>query len=147
MEYRSSTPEDIATIFRNLSLRVTDQYSAAGFNIDAAKDEVLMSLKEGRSHTFWKDGKPIAIIAWREQNDVAEIAFAAHESFFSRSTVRFCKKHIRRVQALCGNVPVDSYSWSDRPEIIKWFKVLGLNERERRNGFIVFELPAPGAQA
>jgi hypothetical protein len=140
MEYRTATAADLATIFRDLSLRMTDQYSAAGLNIEDAKDEFLMSLREGRAHTLLDDGNPVAIIAWQEIGHAAQTAFAAHESFFSRSTVRFCKSHIRRIQALCGNLPIDSYSWSDRPEVAKWFRILGFRERERRSGFIVYEL-------
>jgi hypothetical protein len=87
-----------------------------------------------------EDGRPVALIAWREVDHAAQTAFAAHESFFSRSTVRFCKKHIRRIQALCGNLPIHSYSWSDRPEVVKWFRVLGFKEGERGQGYIVFEL-------
>ena len=90
--------------------------------------------------TVLDDGKPVAIIAWREVGDVAQTAFAAHENFFTRSTIRFCKQHIRRIQALCGNLPIDSYSWSSRPEVAKWFRVLGFRERERGIGFTIFEL-------
>lgn len=140
MDYRTATTADLAAIFRELSLRIADQYTSAGLNIEEAKDEFLMSLKEGRAHTLLNGGKPVAIIAWREVGDAAQTAFAAHKSFFSRPTVRFCKKHIRRIQALCGNLPIDSYSWSDRPEVAKWFRVLGFRERERGNGFTVFEL-------
>jgi hypothetical protein len=143
MEYRTATPADLAAIFRNLSVRIADQYSVAGLNIEDAKDEFLMSLKEGRAHTLLKDGNPVAIIAWREIGDAAQTAFAAHESFFSPQTVRFCKRHIRRIQLLCGNLPIDSYSWSERPEVVKWFHVLGFRQKERENGLIVYEL-APG---
>jgi hypothetical protein len=87
-----------------------------------------------------QDGKPVAIVAWREIGHAAQTAFAAHDSFFSRLSVRFCKQHIRRIQALCGNLPIDSYSWSDRPEVAKWFRILGFRERERGNGYTIFEL-------
>ncbi|MGN6305965.1 MAG: hypothetical protein ACTHNH_14180, partial [Mesorhizobium sp.] len=98
MDYRTATSLDLAAIFRDLSLRMADQYSAAGLNIEEAKDEFLMSLKEGRAHTLVQDGKPVAIIAWREVGHAAQTAFAAHDSFFSRLSVRFCKQHIRRIQ-------------------------------------------------
>jgi len=140
MDYRTATSLDLAAIFRNLSLRIADQYSAAGLNIEEAKDEFLMSLKEGRAHTLLDDGKPVAIIAWREVGHAAQTAFAAHDNFFTHQTVRFCKRHIRRIQALCGNLPIDSYSWSNRPEVAKWFRVLGFRERKRGNGFTIFEL-------
>ena len=140
MEYRTATTADLATIFRELALRMATQYETAGLNIDEVKDEFVMCLKEGRAHTLLQDGKPVALIAWREVNDAAQTAFAAHDSFFSRSSVRFCKNHIRRIQALCGNLPIHSYSWLDRPEVAKWFRILGFNERERGNGFIVYEL-------
>jgi hypothetical protein len=140
MDYQTATSLDLAAIFRDLSLRMADQYSAAGLNIEEAKDEFLMSLKEGRAHTLVQDGKPVAIIAWREIGHAAQTAFAAHDSFFSRMSVRFCKQHIRRIQALCGNLPIDSYSWSDRPEVAKWFRILGFRERERGNGYTIFEL-------
>ena len=140
MDYRTATALDLTTIFKELSLRIADQYSAAGLNIEDAKDEFLMSLKEGRAHSLLQDGKPVAIIAWREVGHAAQTAFAAHDDFFSRSTVRFCKQHIRRIQALCGNLPVDSYSWSSRPEVAKWFRILGFRERERGNGYTIFEL-------
>lgn len=140
MDYRTATSLDLAAIFGDLSLRIADQYSTAGLNIEEAKDEFLMSLKEGRAHTLLDDGRPVAIIAWREVGHAAQTAFAAHDNFFTRSTVRFCKRHIRRIQALCGNLPIDSYSWSNQPEVAKWFRVLGFRERERGNGFTVFEL-------
>jgi hypothetical protein len=140
MNYRTATTADLAAIFRDLALRMADQYATAGLNIDEVKDEFLMCLREGRGHTLLEDGKPVAIIAWREVEHAAQTAFAAHESFFSRSTVRFCEKHIRRIQALCGNLPIHSYSWSDRPEVVKWFRVLGFKEGERGQGYIVFEL-------
>ena len=103
MDYRTATPDDLVTIFRSLSLRLADQYSVAGLNIEDAKDEFLMSLREQRAHTLLMEGEPVAIIAWREIGHAAQTAFAAHESFFSRSTVRFCKKHIRRIQALLSD--------------------------------------------
>lgn len=140
MDYRTATALDLAAIFRDLSLRIADQYSAAGLNLEDAKDEFMMSLKEGRAHTLLQDGKPVAIVAWRETGDAAQTAFAAHESFFSRSTVRFCKRHIRRIQAVCGNLPIYSYSWSNRPEVAKWFRILGFQEKERKNGRTVYEL-------
>jgi hypothetical protein len=140
MDYRTATPADLVEIFKDLARRMADQYATAGLNIDEVKDEFMMCLKEGRGHTLLQDGQPVAIIAWREADDAAQTAFAAHESFFSRSSVRFCKKHIRRIQALCGNLPIHSYSWSDRPEVMKWFRILGFDERERGNGYVVFEL-------
>lgn len=143
MDFRTATPADLAAIFRELSVRIADQYTVAGLNIEDAKDEFLMSLKEGRAHTLLSDGAPIAIIAWREVGHAAQTAFAAHESFFSRGTVRFCRKHIRHIQSLCGNLPIDSYSWSERPEVAKWFRVLGFREKEKGNGVTVYEL-APG---
>ncbi len=140
MDYRTATTADLSEILRGLSLRMADQYAAAGLNIEEVKDEFLMALREGRGHTLLESGKPAAIIAWREIDHAAQTAFAAHESFFSRNTVRFCKKHVRRIQALCGNLPIHSYSWSDRPEVVKWFRILGFREGERGNGFVVFEL-------
>ena len=140
MNYRTATIADLSSIFKDLALRMADQYATAGLNIDEVKDEFLMCLREGRGHTLLEGGKPVAMIAWREVDHAAQTAFAAHDSFFSRSTVRFCKKHIRLIQALCGNLPVHSYSWSDRPEVVKWFRVLGFKERERGQGYIVFEL-------
>ena len=144
MDYRTATPGDLAEIFRDLAIRMADQYATAGLNIDEVKDEFMMCMREGRGHTLLQDGRPAAIIAWREADGAAQTAFAAHESFFSRSSVRFCKKHIRRIQALCGNLPIHSYSWSDRPEVMKWFRVLGFEERERANGYVVFELDPAG---
>lgn len=140
MDYRTATTADLTAVFQDLSRRMAEEYTTAGLNIDEVKDEFMMGLKEGRGHTLLENGQPVALIAWREVDHVAETAFAAHESFFSRSSVRFCKKHIRRIQAICGNTPIHSYSWSDRPEVIKWFNILGFKELERRNGFIVFEL-------
>lgn len=140
MEYRTATIADLATIFRDLASRMAAEYATAGLNIDEVKDEFVMCLKEGRAHTLLEDGRPVALIAWREIDDAAQTAFAAHESFFSRSSVRFCKKHIRRIQALCGNLPILTYSWLDRPDVAKWFRILGFAEHQRGNGFVVYEL-------
>jgi hypothetical protein len=62
MDYRTATTTDLATIFRDLASRVTDEYAAAGMNLEEAKDEFLTSLKEGRAHTLVDDDKPVAII-------------------------------------------------------------------------------------
>jgi hypothetical protein len=82
MNYRTATTADLAAIFRDLALRMADQYATAGLNIDEVKDEFLMCLREGRGHTLLEDGRPVAMIAWREVDDAAQTAFAAHESFF-----------------------------------------------------------------
>ena len=39
MDYRTASAPDLTTIFRDLSLRIADQYSAAGLNIEDAKDD------------------------------------------------------------------------------------------------------------
>lgn len=100
-----------------------------------------MDLREGRAHTILDNGEPVAIIAWHETESGASASFAADESFFSASSVRFCKRHIRRIQALCGNVPISFHSWSKRDDVTKWFRIIGFVKTETRNGLSVFVLP------
>lgn len=144
MESRTATAKDLALVFRGLAGRSRQEYEAAGFNIRKAKDAFLMNLKEGRGHTLLEDGKPVAIIAWEEDGGAVSTSFAAHESFFKASTVRFCKRHVRRIQELCGNLPVHSYSWSDRKDVAKWFRTLGFRQVDSGKNYILFEL-APDA--
>ena len=40
MDYRTATSSDLAAIFQDLSVRIADQYSAAGLNLEDAKDEL-----------------------------------------------------------------------------------------------------------
>jgi hypothetical protein len=101
----------------------------------------MMNLKEGRAHALAQDDRTVAIIAWHEHADAADTLFAAREDFFNAATVRFCKRHIRHVQALAGNLPIHSRSWLDRPDVAKWFRVIGYVDRGRENGATLFELP------
>jgi hypothetical protein len=89
-----------------------------------------------------QDGKVVAIIAWHEVDGATDTLFAAKEEFFNRNTVRFCKQHIRQIQALAGDLPVHSRSWLDRSDIVKWFKIIGYEEKGTDNGARLFELPA-----
>ena len=71
----------------------------------------------------------VAIIAWHENGDAADTLFAAQEDFFRASTVRFCKQHIRHIQALAGNLPIHSRSWLPGPDVARWFNIIGYVER------------------
>ncbi len=81
------------------------------------------------------------IIAWHEHGEAADTLFAARDDFFSAGTVGFCKRHIRQIQALTGNLSVHSRSWIDSPEVVKWFRIIGYVEMGRENGARLFELP------
>jgi hypothetical protein len=43
---------------------------------------------------------------------------------------------------LAGDLPVHSRSWLDRSDIVKWFKIIGYEEKGTDNGARLFELPA-----
>lgn len=141
MRARTATVGDLEAVFQELSKRMSDEYVAAGKDSKAAYDNLMMNLKEGRAHALVEDEEPLAIIAWHEQQDVAKTLFAAREDFFNASSVRFCKRHIRRIQALTGNLPVRSRSWVDRDEIARWFRLLGYKDLGREDGARLFELP------
>lgn len=140
MRARTATIGDLETVFRDLSGRMSADYVAAGLTVEGAQDSLTMDLKEGRAHALLDDDTVVAIITWHEIDHVAETAFAAREGFFTASTVRFCKKHIRRIQALTGNMPVRSRSWLCEPEVIRWFKIIGY-EQMQGNGSRLFQLP------
>ncbi|TIS60510.1 MAG: hypothetical protein E5W93_10985 [Mesorhizobium sp.] len=141
MRARTATVGDLEEVFRGLSKRMSDEYVAAGKDSRSAYDNLMMNLKEGRAHALVQDDKTVAIIAWHEHSDAADTLFAAQEDFFSAATVRFCKNHIRRIQALAGNLPIHSRSWLDRPDVAKWFRVIGYVELGRQDGATLFELP------
>ncbi|OYR19336.1 hypothetical protein [Brucella thiophenivorans] len=143
MKARTATVGDLESVFHDLSPRITTEYIAAGKNTKAAYDNLMMNLREGRAHALVQDDKVVAIIAWQESNDAADTLFAAKEEFFNAKTVRFCKKHIRHIQALSGDLPVHSRSWLDRPDAIKWFKVIGYKQKGQEDGAWLFELAAP----
>ncbi|AZO32211.1 MULTISPECIES: hypothetical protein [Mesorhizobium] len=141
MRARAATVGDLEDVFRGLSKRMSDEYLAAGKDSKAAYDNLMMNLKEGRAHALVQDDKAVAIIAWHEHGDAADTLFAAQEDFFSAATVRFCKRHIRHIQALAGNLPVHSRSWLRGPDVARWFRVIGYVDRGRENGATLFELP------
>lgn len=141
MRARAATVGDLEEVFHGLSKRMSDEYVAAGKDSRSAYDNLMMNLKEGRAHALVQDDKTVAIIAWHEHSDAADTLFAAQEDFFRAATVRFCKNHIRRIQALAGNLPVHSRSWLDRPDVAKWFRVIGYVDLGRQNGATLFELP------
>lgn len=141
MRARTATVGDLKEVFRDLSTRMSDEYAAAGKDSKAAYDNLMMNLKEGRAHALVQSDKAVAIIAWHEHNDAVDTLFAAQDSFFSAATVRFCRQHIRKVQALAGNLPVRSRSWLKRPDVAKWFRIIGYVERGHESGADLFELP------
>ncbi|CDX16696.1 conserved hypothetical protein [Mesorhizobium sp. ORS 3324] len=141
MRARAATVGDLEDVFRDLSKRMSDEYLAAGKDSKTAYDNLMMNLKEGRAHALVQGDKTVAIIAWHEDSDAADTLFAAQEDFFSAATVRFCKRHIRHIQALAGNLPIHSRSWLQRPDVARWFRVIGYVERGRENGATLFELP------
>lgn len=146
MRARAATVGDLENVFRDLSKRISDEYVAAGKDSKIAYDNLMMNLKEGRAHALVQGEKTVALIAWHENSDAADTLFAAQEDFFSAATVRFCKRHIRHIQALAGNLPIHSRSWLQRPDVAKWFRIIGYVERGQENGATLFELPpAPAA--
>ncbi|RWL78852.1 MAG: hypothetical protein EOR67_24340 [Mesorhizobium sp.] len=141
MRARAATVGDLEDVFHGLSKRMSDEYVAAGKDSKSAYDNLMMNLKEGRAHALVEGDRAVAIIAWHEHADAADTLFAAQEDFFNAATVRFCKRHIRHVQALAGNLPIHSRSWLDRPDVAKWFRVIGYIDRGHENGAQLFELP------
>ena len=141
MRARAATLGDVEDVFRGLSKRMSDEYVAAGKDSKIAYDNLMMNLKEGRAHALVEGDKAVAIIAWHENSDAADTLFAAQEDFFRAATVRFCKRHIRHIQALAGNVPVHSRSWLQGPDVARWFGVIGYVQRGEENGASLFELP------
>ena len=141
MRARTATVGDLEDVFRSLSKRVSGEYAAAGKDSKSAYDNLMMNLKEGRAHALVQGDRTVAIIAWHEQADAADTLFAAREDFFIAATVRFCKRHIRHVQALAGNLPIHSLSWLEGPDVARWFRAIGYIDRGRKNGATLFELP------
>ena len=140
MEARTATAKDLAIVFRELAGRMSSEYSAAGFNTRKAKDALMMNLWEGRGHALLQNGQPVAIFVWEDDGGTISTSFAAHESFFTASTVRFCKRHIRNIQKLCGNLPVRSDSWTNREEVSRWFRVIGFTDIDRGEKHVLYEL-------
>jgi len=141
MKARTATVGDLEHVFHDLSKRMSDEYVAAGKDSKAAYDNLMMNLKEGRAHALVENDTAVAIIAWHEHGEAADTLFAARDDFFSAGTIRFCKRHIRQIQALTGNLSVHSRSWIDSPEVMKWFRIIGYVEMGRENGARLFELP------
>jgi hypothetical protein len=119
---------------------MSEEYVAAGKDSKSANDKFIMNLKEGRAHALIQGERAVAIIAWHEQADAADTLFAAQEDFFNAATVRFCKRHIRHIQALAGNLPIHSRSWLNAPDVARWFRVIGYVEQGRDGGATLFEL-------
>lgn len=140
MQARPATVGDLEFVFRDLSKRIAEEYAAAGKDRKAAHDSLMMNMREGRAYALVQNDHTVAIIAWHEDDGSVDTLFAAKDEFFSASTVRFCKRHIRRVQAVAGNLPIRSRIWFDRPEIRRWFRILGFVETGRENAAWVFEL-------
>ena len=145
MRARAATLGDLEDVFHGLSKRMSEEYAAAGKDSKIAYDNLMMNLKEGRAHALVEGEKAVAIIAWHENSDAADTLFAAQEDFFRASTVRFCKRHIRHIQALAGNLPIHSRSWLQGPDVARWFGIIGYVERGQENGAKLFELPPASA--
>ena len=143
MKARASTIGDLEVVFGGLSQRLSEEYKSSGLGTREIQDNLTMNLKEGRAHTLLDGDDVVAVIAWHEADDAAHTIFAAREAFFSAASVRFCKRHIRRIQALSGDVPIRHRSWIDRPEVARWFNVIGFIESGSNGKSTTFELPRP----
>ena len=141
MDARAATSSDVTIVFGHLANRMAAEYASAGGSERAAQDALFQNLKEGRAHALVDATGPVAIIAWDEDGGVANTSFAAAEGFFTASTVRFCRRHIRRIQALCGNIPIRSRSWSSREDVARWFHAIGFEKIDGGDGFTLYELP------
>jgi hypothetical protein len=142
MEARTATPQDLSHVFDRLADRLSQEHATAGETDSKAKENLLMDLREGRGHALMDGNEILAVITWHEEDGMAYTSFAAHEEFFSAKTVRFCKRHIHKIQQLCGNIPVRSVSWSKRPDVDRWFAVIGFEKVEQDENSATFELPA-----
>ena len=141
MRARTANIGDLETVFHDLARRMSDEYVAAGRDSKAAYDNLMMNLKEGRAHALLDGDEVVAVIAWHEDRNVANTLFAASDDFFTAPSVRFCKRHIRQMQALTGNLPIHSRSWIDREEVVRWFRLIGYEEQGMENGARLFVLP------
>jgi hypothetical protein len=142
MEARAATPQDLNRVFKNLAARISQEFLAAGETEGSAKEHFLMDLKEGRGDALREGDQTLAVITWHDDDGGARTSFAADEAFFTARTVRFCKRHIRKIQQLCGNIPIRSVIWSNRPEVDRWFAAIGFNKIEEDEKSTTFELPA-----
>ncbi|HWT63390.1 MAG TPA: hypothetical protein VN150_12510 [Ochrobactrum sp.] len=143
MKARTASVGDLESVFHDLSERMASEYIAAGKDVKSAYDNLTMNLREGRAHALIEDDKVVAIIAWQEGDEVTDTLFAAKEDFFNARSVRFCRKHIKQIQALSGDRPIHSRSWLDRPDVVRWFKIIGYQEAGHEGGAQLFELLPP----
>jgi hypothetical protein len=142
MEARTATPQDLSQVFDHLAVRLSQEYATAGETANKAKENLLMDLREGRGHALIDGNKTLAVITWHEDDGRAYTSFAADEEFFTAKTLRFCKRHIQKIQQLCGNIPIRSVSWSKRPDVDRWFAVIGFEKVKQDENSTTFELPA-----
>lgn len=59
--------------------------------------------------------------------------FAVQVSFFPVSTVRFCRRHIRRIPEIEGNVQVWHRSWLVPLAAARWFRIIGFVDKGSRS--------------
>ena len=142
MQASAATPQDVNRVFGRLASRISQELSAAGKTEGSAKEHLLMDLREGRAHALREGDETLAVITWHEEDGNAYTSFAADEAFFTARTVRFCKRHIRKIQQLCGNAPIRSVSWSRHPDVERWFAAIGFSAVEEGDGSTTFELPS-----
>ncbi|MDX0499083.1 hypothetical protein GOC68_22860 [Sinorhizobium medicae] len=141
MQARPATPSDLAKVFRRNAERMIEEYATAGVSTRAAKDIMLAEVNAGRGHALVTNGQTVAVIVWQPYNGAVFTSFAAQNSFFTASTVRFCKRHIREIQALCGNAILHSQSFSRHPQVERWFRALGfVRDRQQEGGGVVYTL-------
>ncbi|UXN64420.1 hypothetical protein N8E89_00580 [Phyllobacterium sp. A18/5-2] len=140
MEARTATPQDLTQVFDHLADRLSREFATAGETENKARENLLMDLREGRGHALRDGNETLAVITWHEVGGIAYTSFAANEEFFTAKTVRFCKRHIRKIQQLCGNMPIRSVSRSDRPDVDRWFALIGFEKVDQHENSATFEL-------
>lgn len=138
--WRRIVEADVAKVFVDLAVRFADEYETAFRSMERkpdlprdtcirmAKSEFRRLARLGKGETILLEARPVALLVWdrASPDGLMQTSFAAQEAFFDDIPVRSFRQYIHDLQRdrLRERV-VQSSNWTDRPDVPKWFKLLG----------------------
>ena len=138
MWLRSATYADVDAVCDNLSQISADEMAKAGVQHRwHVKKRAKICKDQGFLHVGLKGDTPICIFgSIPYDTNVMRTWFIGSDEYFDKSpvTIRDSAKHIAKIAKAFPHFTFESFSLSDNPAVLKWFRALGFRFAESLPG-------------
>jgi hypothetical protein len=140
--FRRAVFEDVYDVAQNSSEIMLAEAEALGLTQWQLLKLLSVQFKAGRAFAITETEQPIAVFGFRksEERGIYDTWLASSPRFFSTGTVL----PIRRILRMIGNrfpgITFRTLTFSPHPQVARWFKLLGYEQRRLFGGAIVYEI-------